>query len=355
MQKIKISRAHLTVTLYILLCLANASSGVEFDTKAGRFTIDSCPTFLFGVSYYGALGAPRDSVLKDLDDMQHLGVNWIRVWATWGAFGNDVSAVDARGQARQPYFERLRWLITECDRRGMIVDVTLSRGEGVISVGPLEAVEAHRRAVTRLASELHGLRNWYVDLANENNIRGRGKKPKTLSFEVLSDMRSAVQDIDPKRLVTVSYVRDATEDELRHYLLDVEVDFVSPHRVRRPGCAEQTEGATKQCIELMRRIGRVVPVHYQEPFRRDFNPSRFQPNADDFATDLRGAIDGGAAGWCFHNGDNRSADDGRPRRSFDMREQRLFDQLDPQEHKALATISRIVKTESLARSAVNGQ
>jgi hypothetical protein len=212
MQKIKKSRGHLIIALHVLLCLTNASTGIELGMEAGRFTIDGNPTFLFGVSYYGALGAHRDSVLKDLDDMQHLGVNWIRVWATWGAFGNDVSAVNARGQARQPYFERLRWLISECDRRGMIVDVTLSRGEGVISVGPLEAIEAHRRAVTRLTSELRDLRNWYIDLANENNIRGRGKEPKTLSFEVLSDMRSAVRDIDPKRLVTVSYVRDATED-----------------------------------------------------------------------------------------------------------------------------------------------
>ena len=91
----------------------------------------------------------------------------------------------------------------------------------------------------------------------------------------------------------------------------------------------------------MRKIGRVVPVHYQEPFRRDFNAKRFQPSADDFATDLKGAIDGGAAGWCFHNGDNRAADDHRPCRSFDMRESRLFAQFDSEERKALKVLSRV--------------
>jgi hypothetical protein len=346
MQEIKKQPGCWVIVLYVLFCFAGASSGIELGTEAGEFTIDDKPAFLFGISYYGALGASRDFILKDLDDMQRLGFNWIRVWATWSAFDNDISAVDAEGRIRQPYFDKLKWLIAECDRRGMIVDVTLSRGEGVITVGRLGTVKAHQRAVALLASELKGLRNWYLDLANENNIPGRGKKPKTLSFEVLAAMRRAVGDIDPKRLVTVSYVRDAAEADLRHYLIDVGVDFLSPHRIRRPGCAEQTEESTKQCIEIMEKIGRVVPVHYQEPFRRDFSSRHFQPSAGDFTTDLRGAIEGGAAGWCFHNGDNRAASDHNPRRSFDMRNSRLFDQLDSEEHKALKELSRVMRDKS---------
>jgi len=49
-----------------------------------------------------------------------------------------------------------------------------------------------------------------------------------------------------------------------------------------------------------------------------------------------GAGAGGAAGWCFHNGDERSAKDGQPRRSFDLREKRLFEQLDEEENRPLA-------------------
>ena len=341
------------VVLCVLVCLVPNVKGIELATKAENFTLDGKPTFLLGISYYAALGASQDFVLKDLADMQHSGFNWIRVWATWSAFGNDVSAVDAEGNVRQPYFNRLRWLITECNRRGMIVDVTLSRGEGVITVGPLASIEAHRRAVTSLTSELKDLRNWYLDLANENNIRGQGKSSKTLSFETLGEIRRAVRDIDPKRLVTVSYVGDANEADLRRYLLDVDVDFLSPHRIRSKGCAEQTAEATRQCFSLMQKIGRVVPVNYQEPFRRDFNPKRFQPTVRDFTTDLRGAIEGGAAAWCFHNGDNRAASDGQPRRSFDMREHRLFEQLEPEESNVIAAISLIAEKDSSASSVVN--
>ena len=343
MQNIKTCHGRWAIAVCVLTCFVAGSSGIELGIEADKFTLDGKPTFLLGISYYGALGAPQDSVLKDLDDMQRSGFNWIRVWATWSAFGNDVSAVNAEGGVRPPYFDRLRGLIAECNRRGMIVDVTLSRGEGVIGVGQLDTIDAHRRAVICLASELKTLRNWYLDLANENNIRGRGKEPKTLSFEALGILYRAVKDVDPERLVTVSYVGDASEADLRRYLLDVGVDLLSPHRIRRQGCAEQTAEATRRCFSLMRKIGRIVPVNYQEPFRRDFSPKQFQPTAEDFAADLRGAIEGGAAAWCFHNGDNRTASDNRPRRSFDMRESRLFAQLDDEEPKALAELSAIMR------------
>lgn len=43
-----------------------------------------------------------------------------------------------------------------------------------------------------------------------------------------------------------------------------------------------------------------------------------------------------AAGWCFHNGDQRERPDGRPRRSFDLRETSLMEQLDEIERAIVA-------------------
>jgi hypothetical protein len=85
-----------------------------------------------------------------------------------------------------------------------------------------------------------------------------------------------------------------------------------------------------------------VPVHYQEPFRRDFG--KWQPKTADFLTDLRNSIKGKAAGWCFHNGDTRAQEDGRPRRSFDMRnsEGRMFDQLDADEKSVVKQVKSIL-------------
>jgi hypothetical protein len=59
----------------------------------------------------------------------------------------------------------------------------------------------------------------------------------------------------------------------------------------------------------------------------------------DFTTNLGGAIEGGAAGWCLHNGDNRWASDAQPRRSFDMRQRRLFAQFDDVERQSLKELA----------------
>jgi hypothetical protein len=103
-----------------LVCVVAAVLGgqaamSEHATKLGvdgsRFTLDGKPTFLLGMSYYGALGAPADFVRRDLDDLQARGFNWVRVWATWVADGNDVSAVDHDGSAKQPGLARLLTLV----------------------------------------------------------------------------------------------------------------------------------------------------------------------------------------------------------------------------------------------------
>lgn len=311
--------------------------------RGSQFTINEKPVFLYGISYYGALGATPEFIRRDLDDIQRLGFNWIRVWATWSAFDNDVSAVDAEGRLRQPYFDRLKDLVSECDRRGMAVDVTLTRGER-IGLPHLGSIEIHERTVQELVRGLQPLGNWYLDMANEHNLRAGSGHPanKEVSFEQLARLRNAAKAVDPARLVTASYCGDASEADLRKYVGEVRLDFLSPHRQRGRTSPAETATKTRQALAMMETIGRVVPVHYQEPFRRAFGPG-WQPASEDYAADLKGAIDGGAAGWCFHNGDSRTAEGGRPRRSFDLREQRLFDQLDAEERKAVDRMAEVVR------------
>ena len=96
---------------------------------------------------------------------------------------------------------------------------------------------------------------------------------------------------------------------------------------------------TKFYLDAAKELGHVAPVHYQEPFRRGYG--KFDPGVSDFITDAHNAKVGGAAGWCFHNGDTRSAADGRPRRSFDLRDKRLFDALDAEELKAVEGLKQV--------------
>jgi len=306
--------------------------------EGSRFTFNGVPTFLLGISYYGGLGAPEEFIRGDLDDLQRHGFNWLRVWATWESFGNDVSAVDPQGQSREPFLGKLKWLIAECDRRGLVVDVTFTRGQGTpaaISGGRLPDFQVHQRAVETVVNALKEHRNLYLDLANEHDVRDQRYVPPA----ELKTLRELVRRLDPSRLVTASFgEHDLSEQDVRDALLTAGLDFLSLHRPRNPESPAQTDARTRDCLALMKKVGRIVPVHHQGPFRRGYTP--WEPSAADFLTDLRGAVAGGAAGWCFHNGPQHRAAENRPRRSFDLRAQRLFDQLDPEEQKVVAGVDK---------------
>lgn len=305
------------------------ASAAQVGMRGTSFTIDDKSVFLLGCSYYGGLGASDDAIRKDLDDLKKLGFNWIRVWATWTGFGSDISAVDrATGDPRQPYLDRLKWVIDQCNERHMIVDVTLSRGDGGIA-----PQRPHQRAVETLATELKSRPNWYIDLANEHNIRDK----RFASFDDLAKLRDLVKKIDPARLVTASHAGgDLTRDELEKYISIVRVDFLSVHRPREADSPKQTAAHTQDVLAWMKVLNHQLPLHYDEPFRRGYG--RWQPSAEDFLADLRAARESGAAGWCFHNGDTRGAKESRPRRSFDLRDGRLMDQLDEQEKLFLSAL-----------------
>jgi hypothetical protein len=317
-----------------------AGGGTEPVTRLGadgtRFVVNDRPTFLFGVSYYGALGAPDETVRRDLADLKKHGFNWVRVWATWAAFGEDVSAVDGEGKPREQFMKRLERLVAACDEQGVVVDVTLSRGNGSTGPARLQTLEVHRRAVETLVTGLKAHRNWYLDLANERNVKDK----RFTSFADLKELRELVRKLDPHRLVTASHAGDVSRADLSEYLQTVRVDFLSPHRPRTADSAEQSEARSKEYLVWMKELGREVPLHYQEPIRRDFG--KWQPRAEDYITDLKGALAGGAAGWCWHNGDNHAAKDGQPRRSFDLREKGLFTQMDEEEGRALPLLSKVI-------------
>ena len=326
------------IYLTILTVCATAVARTELGVQGRQFTINGKPTFLLGISYYGALGASKDSIQRDFDDMQKYGFNWIRVWATWGAFDNEVSAIDRQGRPRQPYLAKLEWLVAECDRRGMIVDVTLSRGNGVTGPVRLQTAEALRRAAETIVTSLKSYQNWYLDMGNERNIRDK----RFVSTKELAELRKSIKSLDPDRLVTASFVRDIEKEELKEILLDVRVDFLAPHRPRHSKSPGQTATQTKKYHEMMKQLDRIVPIHYQEPFRRGFRPQKWEPKAEDFLADLKAALQAGAAGWCFHNGDQKDKPQSRPRRSFDMRKARLFEQLDKQEMRVVRQVRAVV-------------
>ena len=316
----------------LFLCMAvllgaAQPQGPVLSIRDTQFLLDGQPTFLLGCSYYGALGvADAEPLTKDLDELRAHRFNWIRVWATWNAFENNVSAVAPDGSVRRPFIGRLKRLCKLAGERGMVVDVTVTRGDAPDFPSNREE---HLAVMKTLANELLPFRNVYFDVGNERNVGDARFVP----IEDVGELVGAIKAIDPDRLCT------ASDSDNVVALIDAGVDFICPHLGRTAESPHQTAAATREYFEVMKDAKRVVPVHYQEPFRRGYG--HYAPTADDFVTDLQQAKDGGAAGWCFHNGSvrgDKSVPDQRPRRSFDMRpeEGRLFDQLDDVERTFLA-------------------
>jgi hypothetical protein len=312
--------------------------------SGAHFLINDQPTFLLQFSYFGALGAPVEFIMRDLDDFQNRGFNSLRIWATWNSEANNISAVDENGDPREPFLERLLSLVVECNRRGLIVDVTLTRGKSAsvsTPTGFLPNFAAHQRAVHTLVTVLHPHRNWYLDLANEHDVRDARFVPDN----ELKALREQVRHLDPQRLVTASFGgHDLTPDQIRENVEAIGLDFLCPHRPRSAQSAAETESVTTASLATMQKFGRIVPIHYQEPFRRGYGDWR--PSSADFLADLRGAIAGGAAGWCFHNGSQKGSPDNQPRRSFDLHAKRLFDQLDLEERKFVETAQKELHAQS---------
>lgn len=271
------------------------SSVTELGINGTKFTVNGSPAFLYGISYYGALGAPEDFIRRDLSDMKKYGFNWIRVWAIWSDFDYDVSAVDSIGNPREPFFTKLKWLVRECDRKGIIVDVTLTRGKYGTGTG-LQTLNSHRQALVTIINLLKPYHNWYIDLANERNEPGR----RFVSFDELKQLRETAKQIDSRLLITASAGGNTgiSYDDLHEYLMTAQVDFISPHTPRRnaegPG---KTESNSLEYLTWIKDLGCIVPVHFQEPFRRGYN--NWQPTVEDYITALRGARAGGAGRLVF--------------------------------------------------------
>jgi hypothetical protein len=331
-------------SLFSAMCLIAILTGVAssddpptktvLGIEGTQFTLNDKPTFLLGISYYAGLAVDDEQRLaSDLDEIKRRGFNWLRVWATWSGFDHDVSAVDAAGRGREEHLKRLVRLVAAADARGLIVDVTITRGEGQAQPPGLQTAATHTRAALTIAEALQGQRNWYLDLANERNIQDK----RFASLEEIKAARDAVKRHSGGLLVTASQGGDISREEVAKYL-KAGVDFLTPHRPRDKKAITQTAATTKQLLQWSSEAGRAVPVLYQEPFRRDYGP--VQPTAEDFLADLRQARQSHAAGWCLHNGSNRNDQEGHPRRSFDLRgEQSLFERLDEVELEVVKRVA----------------
>ncbi len=310
---------------------SQAATVLGISEDGWQFTVNGKPTFLLGISYYGATSTERPGVWQEeLSQLHELGFNWIRIWVTWAQGDRNFSAVARDGNLAEPYWTRFKDIVADSNRIGIVVDVTFSRLL-------LADHQAHLKAVAEVARQLQPYRNLYIDVGNERNV----EDIRFVSLSEVAELIAAIKKVDPERICTASDGGDTPTDGVASRIA-TGLELLCPHRRGNINSPAETRDDARRLLKAVEETGRVVPIHYQQPFRRN-SSRRWQPTASDFLTALDGAVRGNAAGWCFHNGSNRHSEDRRPYHSFNMSQQSLFEQFDREERDVVKTAAIVVE------------
>lgn len=230
----------------------------EIGVSGTRFLLDGKPFPYSGISFFNAIYNPTfnrssEERGKWLQKFKRYGVNALRVWGQWD---NRRGFVDAAvehtlyfpdGRLRKEHVDTLKAILADCDREGMVVELTLFSHESLQNNIRLGATESER-AITALAKELLPYRNVTLQVWNEHSER------------VLDHVRT-IRAADPKRLVTNSPgfagdVGDPAQNEA--------LDYLTPHTPRQ-GSGRHWELAPQQIATLLKQYGK--PVVDDEPAR----------------------------------------------------------------------------------------
>lgn len=305
-----------------------SASGPTLTVSGTSLLVDGQPSFLLGVSLFGALdvAAPPD---RDLDTLKTWGVRIVRVWAHW-----HVPIYQADGDLSPAGRGRLLQLAEHVGARGMILELVLLR-PGQLPGQPYAvfASEAARvRAVESVTRAMQPYRHLLFDLYNEHD-----HPDGPISHAALRTLRDRVKAIDSSRVVTVSSTeghlidggranRTNLEQEAGTGATAVGVDIVSPHFPRGDDWAAATGTRVAAIRSTLDAIGRPLPIHLNEERRAD---DRRPVPADTYRQAYGAARQAGAAGWIFHT------DAG-----FELEKKSFADALRPQERQALSQLDK---------------
>ncbi|MBI4873133.1 MAG: hypothetical protein HY822_00725 [Acidobacteria bacterium] len=219
-------------TAAAILFLSASAGAREIAVTGTHFALDGKPFPYTGVSFFNAIYNPSfnqssEERWKWIEKFQRYGINVLRVWAQWDSKRGFVDACSEctlyypDGRLRQDRVERLKQILTDADRAGMVVQLALFARESWNEKIRLEPAAADR-AVAGLTRELKPWRNLTFQVWNE------------FSDRVLDHVKT-IRAGDPARLVTNSpgFAGDLGDPAQNRAL-----DYLTPHTSR------QTAGKT---------------------------------------------------------------------------------------------------------------
>ena len=231
----------------------------ELSISGARFLLDGKPFHYTGVSFFNAIynpsfGGDHQERVRWLRKFQRYGINVLRVWAQWDTkrgfvdSGPDHTLYFSDGRLRMAHVERLKHILADADREGMVVELTLFSRQSRPAGGRLTP-EASGRALAALTRELIPYRNVTFQVWNEFS-------------ELVPEHVKTIKAADPKRLVTNSPggagVLKGSAEQPRL------LDYLTPHTSRQ-GAGKPWVLAPAEIHYLLLRYKK--PVVDDEPAR----------------------------------------------------------------------------------------
>ncbi len=243
----------------LLLAAASLAGAHELGIVGTRFLLDGKPFPYTGISFFNAIynsefnksSADRAAWLKKF---QKYGINVLRIWAQWDNKRGFVDACPAcslyfpDGTLRTEHVRRLKQILADADREGMVIELTLFSQESWRE-GVRLTPDAATRAIAALTQELKEYRNVAFQVWNEFS-------------ELVPEHVKTIKANDPKRLVTNSPggAGVITGDPAQQRVLD----YLTPHTSRQ-GAGKTWVIAPAEIKYLLERYGK--PVVDDEPAR----------------------------------------------------------------------------------------
>lgn len=251
---IKASGSVRTLVLWLLLAASTAAwSRHEVAVAGATFQLDGKHFPWTGISFFNAIYNPSfnkssEERLQWMQKFQEYGINVLRVWGQWDAGRgyvdscSECSLYRPDGSLRGQHVARLKEIVADADRSGMVIELTLFAQESRNAKAKLGG-DAADRAVAALTKEMLSHRNITFQIWNESSER-------------VLDHFNTIKAIDPKRLVSNSpsvsdnpgITSSFGEDKNNRAL-----DYLTPHTVRQAGVDKHWEVAPLEIGYLLKR------------------------------------------------------------------------------------------------------
>lgn len=297
--------------LIFILVLAEEANSKFADSpnrnlkiQNGLFIVKTNPTFLLGITYFDALSAPTHILESDISFLKARRFNAIRIFATWHEEFQPrvISLIRNNGTLNPDGIVRLKHVLNVARTNGFVVDLVFSR-EALEGIG----FENYKKAIRSAAIVLKPYRAVLFDVQNETNHCGAAGDPGCtghLSLENVAEIRRAIKEVDPNRLITASRNGEPIiqgKDDYLSFRQRGNVDFIATHRPSRTRDGLWAHYTDNEAAEIRSILGPAIPILFDEPNRCGKNVDCSVQSATNlFITAAKNAKRSGSAGWFFH-------------------------------------------------------